>query len=344
MKFNMDYFNNFTKEILDIPSPSGFCNDIINRIEKEAISLGLNFSKTKKGNGIINIKSQKSTKHIAVLVHVDTLGLIIKHITKDGIIKVEKIGGPIISTLNGEYCKIHTRHNDTYDGTILSIYPSAHVYSKEISENKDDIDNLYIRLDEVVNSKNDIEKLNISTGDIISIDPKVCIHKSGYIKSRFLDDKINVSAIFTYLKYLQDNQINIDYELSIVFSTYEEVGHGCSFLPSNIDEVIAMDMGCVGKNLDGTEHKVSICAKDASGPYDYDITTSLVNLAKENKIKHALDVYTSYSSDASAALKGGSDIKCALIGSGVHASHGMERTHIDGIVESIKLLDSYLNK
>jgi putative aminopeptidase FrvX len=72
--------------------------------------------------------------------------------------------------------------------------------------------------------------------------------------------------------------------------------------------------------------------------------TKLVNLAKENKIDYALDVYPMYGSDASAALSAGNDIKAALIGSGIHASHGMERTHYDGLLNTIKLILLYITK
>ena len=57
------------------------------------------------------------------------------------------------------------------------------------------------------------------------------------------------------------------------------------------------------------------------------MTSDLIRLAKEKQLCYAVDIYPMYGSDVSAALKGGNNIKGALIGPGVQASHGMERTH-----------------
>ena len=72
---------------------------------------------------------------------------------------------------------------------------------------------------------------------------------------------------------------------------------------------LAVDMGCVGDDLQGDEHKVSICAKDASVPYDYGMTSRLVQVAKERGIDYVIDVFPHYGSDAGAALKGGNDVR-----------------------------------
>ena len=199
-----------------------------------------------------------------------------------------------------------------------------------------------IRLDEVVYKKDDVKKLGIDNGDIISIDPKFEITESGFVKTRFLDDKASAFLLLEVLRYLKENNITPKYSLKFIFTTYEEVGHGCSSIP-NIDELLAVDMGCIGLDLSCTEENVSICVKDGSGPYDYNMITNLVNIAKKLNIDYALDVYPYYSSDASAALRGGNDIKCALIGTGVAASHGMERTHIHGLINTFKLILGYLD-
>ncbi|MDU3351009.1 MAG: aminopeptidase, partial [Clostridium sp.] len=137
-------------------------------------------------------------------------------------------------------------------------------------------------------------------------------------------------------------KITPKYTTKLFISIYEEVGHGASYIPNDITEMIAVDMGCIGDDLSCTEYDVSICAKDSGGPYDYNMVTSLIELAKENDIKYAVDIYPMYGSDVGAALRGGNDIRGALIGPGVHASHGMERTHYEGLENTIKLLVAYL--
>lgn len=339
MKINRDYILELAKEILLIPSPSGYPVEIIPRIEQEAKKYNLESEKSKKGNLIITYPG-KTDYTVGLSVHVDTLGAMIRSISSDGKIKFTSIGGPIWPTLDGEYCTIKTRDNKEYTGTFLSTSPAIHVY-KDAAKKERTPETMYVRLDEVVKTKEDVEKLGIGVGNFIFIDPKTTITKSGFIKSRFLDDKINVASIFGLIQYLKEHDITPKYTLKFIISTYEEVGHGAANIPT-LDEMIAVDMGCIGDDLTCTEHDVSICPKDSSGPYDYELTNRLIDVAQANNINHAVDIYPYYGSDVSAANRGGNDFKGALCGPGVHASHGMERTHVDGIEATITLLYNYI--
>ncbi|MBU1144262.1 MAG: M42 family metallopeptidase [Firmicutes bacterium] len=341
MKETINYILNFAKEILEIPSPSGYCQTVISRIEQEAITLGFYIEKSKKGNAIITIPG-KTNYMLGLSGHVDTLGAMVKSITSDGNLKFTTIGGPIWPTLDGEYCTVHTRDHLEYTGTFLSTSPSVHVY-KDASSKDRTPETMIVRIDEVVHTKEDVLKLGIQAGDYIFFDPKTTITDSGFIKSRFLDDKMSVAILFGLLKYIKSNHLKLNPTIKIIISTYEEVGHGASNLPL-LDELIAVDMGCIGDDLSCTEEMVSICCKDSSGPYDYQITSDLVSLAKKGNLQYATDIYPFYGSDVSAALRGGQDIKGGLIGPGVHASHGMERTHQSAVENTLKLLLAYIQK
>jgi putative aminopeptidase FrvX len=329
----------FAKEILNIPSPSGFTEQVINFIKGRIKELGYDTKITKKGNLLIEVKG-KENKTLGLSGHVDTLGAMVKSVSSDGTLKFTTIGGPIWPTLDGEYCTIHTRNNKEYQGTFLSNSPSSHVYNDASSLSRSP-EKMFVRIDEVVKTKDDVLKLGITTGDFIFFDPKTIITESGYIKSRFLDDKISVAILFGLLKYLKEENITPKHNLVFIISTYEEVGHGASYIPE-VDELIAVDMGCIGDDLSCTEQDVSICCKDSSGPYDYNIITKLVDIAQKNKLNFATDIYPYYGSDVSAAYRGGKDFRGALIGPGVHASHGMERTHIDAINSTLNLLIHYI--
>ncbi len=342
MKGNLDkkYILDFTKKIMAIDSPSGFTKQVMDFIQDEVKKLGFEFSRTKKGNGIITVAGKDTSKALGLAAHVDTLGGMVTSITGKGTLKLTSVGGPNWTFLNGEYCKVYTRNGKVYTGTIMTATPSVHVHGKKSSEDVK-VEKMEVRLDEVVKSKDDTLKLGIEAGDFVCFDTRTQILDSGYVKSRFLDDKICVALLFGYLKYLKDEKVTPKTNIKIIISTYEEVGHGSSYIPADIEELIAVDMGCIGEDLSCTEHDVSICAKDSSGPYDYELTTKLSTLAKKNNLPHAVDIYPFYGSDASAALKAGNDIRAALIGPGVYASHGVERTHYEAIEATIKLLISY---
>lgn len=340
---NKDYVVSFAKDLLSIDSPSGYTHKAISFVEKEAQTLGFPTSKSEKGNLLIFIKGNSSEKTIGYCAHCDTLGLMVRSIKANGTLALTKVGGPIVPTLDGEYCNIYTRDGRVYTGTILSTSPAIHVYPDAATKERT-IDNMEVRIDEVVKSKEDVEKLGICNGDFVAYDPKVVVSDSGFIKSRFLDDKISVAALMGVLKEIKDQGLTPAYDTYFLMSTYEEVGHGMAWIPSEIKEMIAVDMGCIGLDLACSEYDVSICAKDSSGPYDYEMTSALISLAKEKKLPYAVDIYPQYGSDVSAALKSGNNIKGALIGPGVHASHGMERTHYNGLQATMELVLAYMMK
>ena len=328
------------EKIFTIDSPTGYTKDVIDYLDEVIKELGYKTERNKKGNLIVSVEGEKDYT-LGLSAHVDTLGLMVRSIMPNGHLRFTMLGGLLLPTLDGEYCRIHTRSGKVYTGTILSTSPSVHVYKDSRSKARDE-DNMYIRIDENVKSKKDALDLGIANGDIVAVDTKFTFTESGYVKTRFLDDKASVFILVTYLQRLKEENKKPACNLKIVFTTYEEVGHGASQMP-DIDELLAVDMGCIGTDLECTEEQVSICAKDSSGPYDYEMTSKLIELAKANKINYAVDIYPFYSSDASAALRGGADIKAALIGAGIHASHGMERTHIEGIINTIKLIEAYID-
>ncbi len=340
-KINKEYLLSTAKGILEFNSPTGFCFEIMDKIEEIVGEFGYKFERNNKGGGIITIEGKSDEKVIGLSAHVDTLGAMVRSITSSGTLRFTLIGGPIVPTLDGEYCKIRTRDGKIYDGTFLSTSPAAHVY-EDSKTKKRDANNMEIRIDEVVKNKSDVEELGIAPGDFVFIDPKTTITQSGFIKSRFIDDKGSVAALMALLEMFHRENITPRFKTKILISNYEEVGHGTSYIPSDITEMIAVDMGCIGEDLSCTEYDVSICAKDSGGPYDYNMVTDLVNLAKNNNIGYAVDIYPMYGSDVGAALKAGNNIRGALIGPGVHASHGMERTHYNALENTIKLLALYL--
>lgn len=340
MEINKKFFMDFLAEILMTDSPSGFTKNVMALIEKQALALGFPFEYNQKGNGIITVRGLDQSKTIGLSAHVDTLGAMVRSISSNGNIKFTLVGGPIVPTLDSEYCKIYTRDGQTYTGTFLSTAAAMHVHKDSTTLTRTP-ETMEIRLDEIVKTKEDVVKLGIQVGDYICIDPKT-IFVNDFIKSRFLDDKASVACIFGVLEFMSTHDIKPHFDTKIVISTYEEVGHGSSHIPSEIQEMLAVDMGCIGEDLSCTEYDVSICAKDSSGPYDYDMTGRLLMMAKANGLNHAIDIYPYYGSDVSAALRAGNNIKGALIGPGVHASHGLERTHYSALDSTMKLIYHYL--
>ncbi len=340
---NQEYLKDLAYRIFGCDSPSGYSQQIDKLLLEELKAIGYEGKLTNKGNVVVQIKGKDSSKKVATSAHVDTLGLMVRSINSDGTLNVTNVGGPSIPTLDGEYCRIVTRNQKVYTGTILCKSASVHVYDDAKSKTRD-LDAMMIRIDEKVHSKEDVLALGIQNGDYIMIDPKTIITPSGFLKSRFIDDKGSVCVLLCTLKEMKENNWIPNYDTFVYFVNQEEVGHGASTIDPSISEFVTVDMGCVGKDLAGNEYQVSICAKDSTGPYSYELTSRLCSLAKENKIAYVVDIFPYYGSDIGAAWHSGVDCQGALIGPGVHASHGMERTHLDALNETIHLLLAYLTK
>ncbi len=332
---------NYAKTLLAQDSPSGFTQRAVETAEGLAQELGLETRRSRKGNLTIFVPGRDHSRTVGLCAHVDTLGLMVRSVTADGRLLITPIGGPLLPTLDGEYCRIYTRKGKVYTGTVLSLSPAAHVEDDAKTRPRDD-KNMAVRIDEVVYSKEDVAKLGISPGDYVCYDPKTEVTPSGFIKSRFLDDKVSAACILTALKIMKDKGQKPLYDMEATFTVYEEVGHGGATFSSELSELLAVDMGCIGEELSCTEEQVSICAKDSAGPFDFGLVSRLVSLSEENGVDFAVDVYPHYSSDAAVAWRAGNDLPAALIGPGVHASHGMERTHWHGLKATIELIGLYL--
>jgi putative aminopeptidase FrvX len=338
---NKAYMTEILELLLRTPSPTGYTHHIMQKVEQEVNKLGFELTYTNKGCGIVTIPGNRQERVIGISAHVDTLGAMVRSIKENGTLKITSLGGFMMGAIENEYVQIHTRDERVYDGTILTSRPSVHVY-EDAREYKRDEANMEVRIDELVKSKKEVQDLGIRVGDYISFDPRVQVKENGFVKSRHLDDKASVASLFGLLKLIKDEGLKPGFTIKLFFSNYEEVGHGSSFIPEDITDFIAVDMGALGDDLSGSERDVSICAKDSSGPYDYQMTSKMIELAEKLEIGYAVDIYPRYGSDASAALRGGRDIRAALVGPGVHASHSMERTHMDAVVNTAALLAAYI--
>lgn len=336
-------------ELLNVDSPSGFTEKIADKVIDEFTKLGYVCEKSNKGNVLVKVSSPKdsspdsspSNDVILFEAHGDTLGGMVKQIKSNGRLLVSPIGGLVASNVETENVRVYTRDNKIYEGTFQLANASSHV-NRELNTKERTFDTVEIVLDEKVNSKEDVKKLGISVGDFACVEPRAHITSSGYIKSRFLDDKLSVATLLAYATYLKENNIKLDKKVYFLITVYEEVGHGGSYIPSDVTEAISVDMGCVGEGLECDETQVSICAKDSGGPYDKTIVDKLVKAAIKGDADYAIDIYPYYGSDVEVTLKAGYDVKHGLIGPGVYASHGYERSHVDGVYNTLKILKAYL--
>lgn len=339
---NVDETKELIKQLVSIPSPSGYTEKVIQYVENIFNDLGVESKRNNKGGLIATLPGKNQEQHRMLTAHVDTLGAMVKEIKSNGRLRLDLIGGFRYNSIEGEYCTIHTSSGKEFTGTILMHQTSVHVY-KDAGKAERNQENMEVRIDAKVKNEEDVRALGIEVGDFVSFDPRVELTDNGFIKSRHLDDKASVAILIQLIKRLKEENITLPYTTHFLISNNEEIGYGGnSNIPEETVEYLAVDMGAIGDGQATDEYTVSICAKDSSGPYHYGLRNHLIHLAKENGIEYKVDIYPYYGSDASAAIRAGHDIVHGLIGPGIDASHAFERTHEDSLKHTENLLYHYL--
>lgn len=330
-----------TAALLAVDSPSGFTVKASRWVKDAFENLGCPAYLTRKGGVIADLGGENAEDALLLEAHTDTLGGMVCQIKSNGRLKLTALGGMNANNAETENVRVYTRDGKIYEGTAQLCDASIHV-NGSYNDTKRSFDTLEVVLDEPAASPAEVQALGISVGDIVCFDPRTRRTASGYLKSRFLDDKLSVGILLGFAKYLKGNRITPSRKLYAHITVYEEVGHGGSAsVPQGVTEAISVDMGCVGEGLSCTEHQVSICAKDSGGPYCYEVVSGLIEAAKRTNADYAVDVYPHYGSDVEATLRAGNDIRHGLIGAGVYASHGYERSHIDGVYNTLLVLAGY---
>ena len=342
-KIYADYAWEQTEKLLAIDSPSGFTSKAAQWVKNAFSELGFEASITTKGGVMIDLGGKDEQDALFLEAHADTLGCMVAEIKGNGRLRMTPLGGMNPNNAEAENVRVYTRDGKVIEGTCQLCNASIHV-NLEYSNTARKWDVMEVVLDEDVNSAAEARALGIEVGDIVCFDPRTRRTASGYLKSRFLDDKLSVGILFGFAKYLKDNGITPARKVYAHVTVYEEVGHGGSAsVPAGVTEAISIDMGCVGNGLQCTERQVSICAKDSGGPYNYEVVGKLIDAAKKTGADYAVDIYPGYGSDVEATLRAGYDIRHGLIGAGVYASHGYERSHIDGVYSTLKVICGYLD-
>lgn len=337
-----DYVLERLEKLLSIPSPTGMTTEAISYLKEEFEALGLETTLTRKGALYIKLKGEISEKTALVASHTDTLGAMVRSIESDGNLTLVPIGGLPFTNVEAENLLIHTREGKTIEGTLMPKKSSVHVHGKEVQTTERTRENVRVRIDEEVNNKEDVKNLGIEVGDFVSFDNRYRMTESGYIKSRFLDDKVCCIILLAALKELVDEGVTPKHDIHFLISDYEEVGHGVYNVPESVVEVISLDIGVVDPKQNTDEKSLILFAKDGRTPYDQNLLNEMIELCKKEHIDYLIDVVDNYASDATASLSQGRDVRFACIGPGVESTHHYERTHVDAIENSIKFIKSYV--
>ena len=341
--FDGRYCIGMFEKLVNTDSTTGYYGKIQKVLCSVLDELGFPYQVTRKGGVIADLGGEGNA--LAVTVHLDDIGLMVRHINTDGTLNVCPVGGLYPFYCVTENVRIYTRGGGVYTGTVCRSPNSIHVTEEELRSTAPDFrTNVCVVIDEDVKSASDVQALGISTGDMIALEPRLTFSK-GYIKSRFIDDKACAAVLLTAMRTLKDGGFSLNRKVYAYFSMYEEIGHGTSWLPDGICDILALDIAPTGPEQTSDEHTVSVFAKDSRYPYHWEMTNELLEAASSAGVDHVTDIFTPhYGTDCDVSLAAGHDIRHAAIGPGTANSHGYERTHIDGLKNTYDLLMAYLSR
>ena len=327
--------------LLNIDSTTGQFREIQEYLAREIGRLGFPVILPHKGGVIADLGGEGNT--LAVTAHVDDIGLMVRRINPDGTLNVCPVGGLHPFYAVTENVRIHTRDGKIFTGTVCRTPGSIHVSGDELHNTLGDYrKNVCVVLDEPVSTAAVTRALGIETGDIIALEPRMTV-SNGYIKSRFIDDKACAAVLLAAMKSIRDGHVLLPRRVLACFSVYEEIGHGASWLPDGVTDILAVDIAPTGPDQTSDERKVSICAKDSRFPYHWEMTNELRAAAIRAGVDFVMDIFTpSYGSDGDTSIAAGYDVRHAAFGPGTANSHGYERTHMDALKNTYGLLMSYL--
>jgi putative aminopeptidase FrvX len=333
----------FLTGLLNTPSPTGLTDQAIKSTESALEAFpGLSYVRTRKGALAVTWSGQQANAPRALTAHIDTLGAMVKEIKPSGRLKLTKIGGYAWNTVEGEGCTVVAHSGSAVRGSILLTKASGHVYGSQVNELKREDDTIEVRLDARTTSSEETRTLGIEVGDFVAFDPRVEV-TNGFIRSRHLDDKACAACMIAAIKGMQDAGLRPFQTSHMLFSNYEEVGHGAaSGIPPEVTELVAVDMAAVGEGQSSDEFHATLCVKDSGGPYHHGLSQRLRQIAETFHIAHKVDIYPYYGSDGEAYWRSGGDVAVALIGPGVDASHSYERTHLEALLATTQWIMAYL--
>lgn len=330
-------------ELVEVDSTVGYYPEIHAWLEEFLAPMGYEVTYDNKATAYVRVPGEDHEKTVCVGAHLDTIGLIVRGFNADGTLRVRQLGGVNYHDLEGETCYVHCRDGRTVVGQIICEHHSVHVF-EDCRKMERDENHMEVSLCDDVSSPEDARALGVTEGAIVSIDPHFQALDNGYIMSRHIDDKGAVTVLLDVLRWLHDTGRKPACDTVFAFPIYEEIGHGGAFVPSEVSEYVALDITLIGPDYASDEHSVGVICSDHKGPYDWELTNTLLACAREacDEGKWNTQVCFRYSTDANAAYTLGSNLRSGAFGMAVLSSHGRDRCHVDALVETEKLCRAYL--
>lgn len=338
-----EYLKKILVDILKIPSPSGYTDQIVHFVGQSLQNLGIDHDVTRRGAIRARLPGTRpDTLDRAVAAHLDTLGAMVRQVKPNGRLALAPIGTWSSRFAEGARVTVYAE-GQAIRGTVLPLKASGHAYGEAVDTQPYGWDQVELRVDHAMLDKQSGLSTIVQVGDFVAFDALPEIGSNGFINARHLDDKAGVAILLTVAKAAVEGALCLPIDCHLIFTIFEEVGSGASAaVYGDVAEMVVVDHAPVAPNQNAIETSAMVAMMDQAGPFDYHLNRKLCAIAKDHGIDLVKDLFRFYRSDSASAIEAGNDTRTALVGFGVDGSHGYERTHLSSLVSVADLIALYI--
>ncbi len=300
----------FLQSYLNTPSPTGF--------ESEGQKIWLSYIKpyidthfVDTYGTVVGVINPKAKYKVVIEAHADEISWFIHYITKDGFIYLRRNGGSDHQIAPSKRVNIHTNK-----GIVKAVFGWPAIHTRTAANEKSPkLDNIF--LDCGASDKDEVEKLGIHVGCVVTYEDEFMVLNDKYYVGRALDNRIGGFMIAEVARLLKENQVKLPFGLYITNSVQEEVGlRGAQMIVERIQPNVAIVTDVCHDTstpmLDKIKQGDTKCGEGPVLTYGPAVQNNLlaliINVAKKNKIpfqRAAASRVTGTDTDAFAYATGG---------------------------------------
>ena len=224
----------FLKKYLNNPSPTGFESGG-QRIWLKYIKPYIDEYFVDTYGTVVGVINPNAKYKVVIEAHADEISWFVHYITKEGYIYLRKNGGSDHQIAPSKRVNIHTKK-----GMVKAVFgwPAIHTRSAA-NEKPPKLDNIF--LDCGGNDKEEVEKLGIHVGCVVTYEDQFMILNDRYYVGRALDNRIGGFMIAEVARLMHESKVKLPFGLYITNSVQEEVGlRGAQMIVENIKPDIAI--------------------------------------------------------------------------------------------------------
>ncbi len=332
----------FLESYINNPSPTGF--------ESEGQRIWLNYVRPYVDEvfedtygSVVGVINPDSEYKVVIEAHADEISWFIHYITSEGFIYLRRNGGTDHQIAPSKRVIIHTSKGQV---PALFGWPAIHVRdaAKEESPN---LKNIF--LDCGATSRDEVEKMGIHVGCVVTYPDEFMILNNRYYVGRALDNRIGGYMIAEVARLLKENKVKLPFGLYVTNSVQEEIGlRGAEMIAERINPHAAIITDVCHDTQTPMMNKISqgdlACGKGPVLSYGAAVQRNLLahleKAAEKNGIPYQRQaVSRSTGTDTDAFAYSNAGVASALISLPLRYMHTtVEMVHKDDVDNVIRLI------